>query len=95
MFIAEIIGYLVNIYIFIIVAHVAVTWLVAFKVIDLNNEQARNLVDLLKRATDPVMKPIQKYVPPLGGIDISPIVAIIGLQILVRIIFKLCLIIFY
>jgi YggT family protein len=95
MFIAEIIGFLINIYIFVIVAHVAVTWLVAFRVLDLNNEQARNLVELLKRATDPIMKPIQKYVPPLGGIDISPIVAIIGLQILARIIFKLCLIIFY
>lgn len=95
MFIAEIIGFLINLYIFVIVAHVAVTWLVAFRVLDLNNEQARNLVELLKRATDPIMKPIQKYVPPLGGIDISPIVAIIGLQILARIIFKLCLIIFY
>jgi YggT family protein len=95
MIIAEIIGFLINLYIFVIVAHVAVTWLVAFKVLDLNNEQARNLVEMLKRATDPIMKPIQKYVPPLGGIDISPIVAIIGLQILARIVWKLCLILFY
>ena len=95
MFIAEIIGFLINLYIFIIVAHVAVTWLVAFKVLDLGNEQARNLVALLKRATDPIMKPLQKYIPPLGGIDISPIVAIIGLQILVHLIFKLFVIIIY
>ncbi len=95
MFIAEIIAFLINTYIFIIIAHVAVTWLVAFKVLDLQNEQARNLVALLKRATDPVMKPLQKYIPPLGGIDISPIVAIIGLQILIRVIFKLFAIILY
>ncbi len=95
MFVAEIIAFLINIYIFIIIAHVAVTWLVAFKVLDLQNEQARNLVALLKRATDPIMIPIQKYVPTLGGIDISPIVAIIGLQILVRIIFKLFALLLY
>lgn len=95
MFIAEIIAFLINTYIFIIIAHVAVTWLVAFKVLDLQNEQARNLVALLKRATDPIMKPLQKYIPPLGGIDISPIVAIIGLQILIRVIFKLFAIILY
>lgn len=95
MFIAEIIGYLINLYIFVIVLHVAVTWLVAFKVLDLGNEQARNLVDLLKRLTDPVMKPVQKYIPPLGGIDISPIVVIIGLQIIARVIFKLFALVLY
>lgn len=78
-----------NIYTFIIVLHVAVTWLVVFKVLDIENPQAYNLVQLLKKATDPVIKPIQKYVPPIGGIDLTPIVALIGLQVIARIIIGL------
>jgi YggT family protein len=80
------IGYLltlaIDIYVFIILLEVAVSWLVIFKVFDLANPQARNLVDLLKKATDPVMVPIRKYVPPIGGLDLTPVVAIIGLQVL-------------
>lgn len=73
--------YLINlaadIYIGIIVVQVAVTWLIAFEVINTANEQARNLVDLLKKATDPVYKPLQKYIPPIGGIDITPLIVIL------------------
>lgn len=81
-FIADIFALFINIYIAIIIVQVGVTWLVAFKVLNTENEQARNLVALLNRLTDPVMKKVQRYVPPLGGIDITPIVVIIGLQIL-------------
>lgn len=81
-FIADIFALFINIYIAIIIVQVGVTWLVAFKVLNTENEQARNLVALLNRLTDPIMKKVQRYVPPLGGIDITPIVVIIGLQIL-------------
>jgi YggT family protein len=81
-FLAELIGWAVQAYIFIIILHIAVTWLVIFKVFNLENPQARNLSELLQKVTDPVMKPVQKYVPPIGGIDLSPVVVIIGLQIL-------------
>lgn len=72
----------VNIYILIIVVQVIVSWLIAFDVIDARNEQAQNLIALLKKLTDPVYKPLQKYVPPIGGIDITPLIVIIGLQLL-------------
>ena len=72
----------IDIYIAIIVVQVIVTWLIAFDVINATNEQARNLVALLKKLTDPVYKPLQKYIPPIGGIDITPLVVIILLCIL-------------
>jgi YggT family protein len=71
----------VDIYIAIIVVQVAVSWLIAFDVINAENQQARNLMNLLSRATDPVYKPLKKYIPPIGGIDITPLVVILLLSI--------------
>lgn len=85
----QIISFFINAYILVIILHVAVSWLIAFKVLDTSNPQARNLVALLQKLTDPVMKPVQKYVPPIGGIDLTPIVVIIGLQILNSLVWKI------
>lgn len=66
----------------IILLQVAVSWLINFDVINAANERAQNLINLLKRITDPVYKPIQKYVPPIGGIDITPLIVIILLSVI-------------
>ena len=79
--IAYLISLAVDIYIGIIVIQVAVSWLMVFDVINANNAQAQNLIALLKRATDPVYKPLRKYIPPIGGIDITPIIVILGLSL--------------
>ncbi len=71
----------IDIYITIIVIQVAVSWLIAFDVINASNEQAQNLINLLKKLTDPVYKPLKKYIPPIGGIDITPLVVIVLLCI--------------
>ena len=39
-------------------------------------------MQLLKKLTDPVYKPLRKYIPPIGGIDITPLIVIIGLQLI-------------
>ncbi len=70
-----------DIYIGIIIIQIAVSWLMIFDVINANNAQAQNLIALLKRATDPVYKPLRKYIPPIGGIDITPIIVILGLNL--------------
>ncbi len=88
-FLAQFITMLIQIYIFVIIAHIAVSWLVVFKVLDIENPQAQNLVRLLTKLTDPVMKPVQKYIPPIGGIDLTPVVVIIGLQILSSLIWQI------
>lgn len=85
-FIGQLLIWGITFYTWVIILHVAVSWLIVFKVLDISNPKARNLVRLMNKLTDPVMKPVQKYIPPIGGIDISPIVVIIGLQILASII---------
>ncbi len=84
-----IVGTLVQIYIFVIILQVALSWAIAFDLVNASNEAARNLTQLLHKLTDPVYKPIRKYVPPVGGIDLTPLIVIIGIQIIAGLLFKL------
>lgn len=74
----------VDIYIWIIVGQVVISWLLAFDVINARNPQAQNLIGLLRKITDPVYKPVRKYIPPIAGIDITPLIVIFGLTIISR-----------
>ena len=88
-FLVDLINLAYHICVGIIIVQVAVSWLIAFDVINASNEQAQNLVELLKKLTDPVYKPIQKYIPPIGGIDITPLIVILALALLRDILIKL------
>jgi len=79
----------IEIYTFVIIASVVVSWLITFNVISMDHPAAKNLVSILGRLTDPVMRPVQKYVPSIGGIDISPIVVLFALMFLQNIIVRL------
>jgi YggT family protein len=81
-FLGQILIVLLNIYEWIVIVAAVVSWLIAFDVIRHSNPQTQNLEALLKRLTDPVFKPISKYVPPLGGIDVTPIIVIILIEVL-------------
>lgn len=71
-----------DIYMWVIIAGVVISWLIAFEVINVRNAQAANLVNLLNKATDPVYKPVRKFVPPIAGIDLTPIIIIVGIMVL-------------
>jgi YggT family protein len=79
--ITQILHLFLNLYLWVVIAFVAMSWLIAFGVLNTGNPQAAKLVELLQKLTDPVMKPIQKFVPPIAGIDLSPIILIIGIEI--------------
>ncbi len=78
-----------NVYFYVIVISVIVSWLVAFEVINAQNEKARNLLGLLNKLTEPVYRPLRKFIPSIGGIDVTPIVVIFGIFLLERIIIRL------
>ncbi len=65
-----------QLYIYIIVAAVVASWLIAFNVVNTRNQFVRMVADFLFRITAPVLEPIRKRMPSLGGIDISPVIAI-------------------
>lgn len=66
-------------YTMVVVAQVILSWLVSFNVVNTRNRFVYMIGDFLHRATEPALKPIRKVMPNLGGLDISPIVLILGL----------------
>ncbi len=73
---------LVELYIFVVIAAVVVSWLVAFGVLNTYNQFARSVIRALDALTEPVFRQIRRIIPPLGGLDLSPLIVIIALQAL-------------
>ncbi len=71
---------------YIIFAEVIMSWLIAFKVLNAENRIVGMIWHYLRRITEPVMKPVRKILPPMGGMDFSPIVVLIGVSVLQRVV---------
>ncbi|MBX3480585.1 MAG: YggT family protein [Caulobacter sp.] len=56
------------------------SWLVAFNVINVSNRFVYEVLRFLEAVTDPIIRPFQRIIPRLGGVDISFIVAWLALQ---------------
>ena len=78
----QIIDMILQILVWIIIAQVIFSWLVAFNVINSQQNFVRTVYDALDRLTRPLYRPIRKIMPDFGGIDFSPIVLILAIQIL-------------
>jgi YggT family protein len=66
-----------DIYFWIIIAMVVMSWLVAFNVVNPTNTIVRQIRYALFRLTEPLLGPIRRVLPDLGGIDLSPVVLLI------------------
>tara|TARA_R110001592_G_scaffold27763_20_gene102853 strand:+ start:12605 stop:12880 length:276 start_codon:yes stop_codon:yes gene_type:complete len=84
-----IIGFAIWLYSCVIILQVALSWLIAFEIVNKDNEAAKNLTGQLKKLTDPVYVPLRKFVPPIGGIDISPLIVLFGLSFLGGVLIRL------
>ena len=73
---------LVGAYIWVIIAGAILSWLVVFNVVNVRNRFVYQLGRFLDAITEPVLRPIRRVIPLIGGIDLSPIVLIFGLQFL-------------
>ena len=76
---AELLIQILFIYSWVIIASAIVSWLVAFGVVNIRNQFVRVAVDFLYRITEPVLRPIRRFLPNLGGIDISPVIALLAI----------------
>jgi YggT family protein len=79
-FIYSVVSGLLELLIIAIIASAIMSWLVAFNVINLRNPLVYSVARFLDAVTRPVLRPVQRIIPPLGGVDISPIVVILVLQ---------------
>jgi YggT family protein len=73
-----------NLYTYVIIAAVIVSWLVGFGVINTYNQIARIIVRALHALTEPVFGPIRRIIPPMGGLDLSPLIALLLIFFLQR-----------
>ncbi|MGQ0673997.1 MAG: YggT family protein [Hyphomicrobium sp.] len=71
--------YLIDLYMWVVIASVILSWLVNFGVVNAYNPFVRSLGQLFSAVTEPLLGPIRRALPSLGAIDISPIVLLVGL----------------
>ena len=74
----------IDLYMWIVIIGVVLSWLVAFNVVNTTNRFIFMVGDFTQRATEPALGRIRRYVPNLGGMDVSPMVLIILLMFLQR-----------
>ena len=70
---------------FIIIAHVIMSWLINFQVLNLRQPQVAQIWYGLNRILEPLYAPIRRFLPATPGLDLAPLVAFIGLLILQRV----------
>ncbi|MGB0084478.1 MAG: YggT family protein [Rhodomicrobiaceae bacterium] len=69
----------ITLYMWVIIISAIMSWLIAFNVINRHNQFVYMVADSLQRLTEPALKPIRRVLPDFGGLDISPVVLILGL----------------
>lgn len=74
---AKLIGTVITIYIWLLIASAILSWLVTFNVVNTRNRFVYVVGDFLYKITEPALRPIRRILPSLGGIDLSPVVLIL------------------
>ena len=80
--IAYIFNAVTQLYIIVIFVAVILSWLIAFNVINRHNQFVNAVWQTCYALTEPALRPIRNMLPSLGGIDISPIILLIGVNAL-------------
>ena len=78
-FVFFLVGALLTLLIWAMIINAVISWLVAFDVINLRNRFVYSVHRFLDQVTRPILAPFQRFVPLLGGVDISPVIAILVL----------------
>ena len=68
---------LLNIYKYIVVANVIISWLVAFNVLNTQNRFVYSILELSYKLTEPMLTKIRRFLPNLGSLDISPVILLV------------------
>lgn len=78
----QILMLLLDIVWFFIIAHVIMSWLINFQVLNLRQPLVAQIWHALNRLLEPLYSPLRRILPPMSGIDLAPLVALIGVYIL-------------
>lgn len=72
----------ISLYVWAVILAAVMSMLVSFGVLDTRNRIVWTVGDFLYRLTEPALRPIRRFLPDLGGIDISPVILILLLEAL-------------
>lgn len=75
----EVVQIALQLYTWAIIISAILSWLVAFNVVNTSNQIVYTIGDFLYRITEPALRPIRRFLPSLGGIDLSPLVLILAI----------------
>ena len=78
--ILHLVNTVLSLYSYVIIATAIMSWLLAFDVINFRNDIVRSVWNFLNALTEPVLRPIRRILPNLGGIDVSPIILLLILM---------------
>jgi len=67
---------------FVVIAHIIMSWLISFQVLNLRQPLVAQIWDGLTRLLEPLYEPIRRILPATGGLDLAPLVLLIGLYAL-------------
>ncbi|MBU3260680.1 YggT family protein [Roseovarius sp. PS-C2] len=67
---------------FFIIAHVIMSWLINFQVLNLRQQFVAQVWHMLNRILEPIYQPIRRILPPMSGVDLAPLVLLIGVYAL-------------
>jgi len=70
----------ITVYIWILIARVVLSWLISFNVINQFNQGVRAVDNFCRVLTEPLLRPIRRFMPDLGGLDVSPIVLLLAIE---------------
>lgn len=83
----DIIGYLINIIVIVVIVQFVLSLLISFNVVNTHNELVASLWKAVNAILEPILRPIRRIMPDTGTLDLSPMVLIIGLVILQKILY--------
>lgn len=70
---------LVSLVVYVVIANAILSWLLAFGVLNSRNSVVNTIGRFTYSVTEPLLAPFRRFIPPLGGVDISPIFLILAL----------------
>jgi YggT family protein len=80
--ILDIIGIILNIVWLVVIVQAIMSWLLAFNVISTSNDLVNTVWTALGKVTEPLYRPLRRFIPNFGAMDITPLVVLLGLLIL-------------
>lgn len=86
--ILDVVLLVLDLYTWVVIAAAVFSWLYAFNVVNPRNQIVATIGEMLYKLTEPVIRPIRRVMPNLGGIDLSPVVLLLLIFLIQNVIIR-------